>query len=290
MEAKKIVLGILIGMYGALLAIIYSTNLIPEGNRLIWQDISYLVGPVFAFCAAIYAFGKYGRKSIHGKSLQYIALGMAMFLIAELLWVYYEIILGETPSPSAADIFFLAVYPFLLYGIFNELKLGKISWTKKKVLTSAIILLALWPATYYFSIYLPYDSQLTFYENLVTVGYGVGDMVIVTALVILLNLSAEFWGGMLSKSWNIFAIGMLSRWLGDIAYAIYYGQYIAGELLYRQIDYLWMVNYFLMGYALLMQGSAMEKLKSSILSMGKSLPATALLPANAIKDSKKKRL
>lgn len=264
MSAKKIILSFLFAVYCIAVLLAYSTNIIPEESRMVWANLLYLIAPLFALAAGIYALRKYGIESIHGKTLLYINLGSLSFFIAELLWVVYEIFFETAPSPSIADIFFFAAYPFFLYGIFNELKLGKILWTQKKILTFAAILAILLSITLYFGVYSAYDPEAAIIENTVSIGYGLVDVVMVGASILLIYLAREFRGGAFYASWTLFSAGIISYWLGDVLYAIFYGQYVAGEFLYRQIDYLWLASYFIIGWALIMQGAIMDKIKESI--------------------------
>lgn len=70
------------------------------------------------------------KTEVFGKT--YFSLGMAytMFIIAEIIWDYYEVILKTSPYPSPADVFYFAFYPFTIYHLvkncrFFKPKIGK---------------------------------------------------------------------------------------------------------------------------------------------------------------------
>jgi len=54
-----------------------------------------------------------------------VGVGLALFVIGDVLWATWELLSGETPFPSPADAFFLAAYPFLLFGI------TKLTWARR---------------------------------------------------------------------------------------------------------------------------------------------------------------
>jgi PAS domain S-box-containing protein len=48
-----------------------------------------------------------------------LGTGFLMFFIGNIVWAYLEVVLFIEPFPSAADIFYLAFYPFVLWGILS---------------------------------------------------------------------------------------------------------------------------------------------------------------------------
>lgn len=51
------------------------------------------------------------RTEVFGKTYLSLALAYVMFVIAEIIWDYYEVILHESPYPSEADIFYFCLLP-----------------------------------------------------------------------------------------------------------------------------------------------------------------------------------
>jgi hypothetical protein len=59
-------------------------------------------------------------SGIFGRSYAFLAGGLVLYLVAEILWGYYSIGLGiEVPFPSLADAFWLAAYGPFGYGLFS---------------------------------------------------------------------------------------------------------------------------------------------------------------------------
>src|SRR6185503_11895861 len=46
-----------------------------------------------------------------------LGVSFLMFLIGSVIWAYLEVVLRVEPFPSIADVFYLAVYPFGLWGL-----------------------------------------------------------------------------------------------------------------------------------------------------------------------------
>ena len=63
-------------------------------------------------------------RGVFGRSYAFLAAGLALYFIAEILWAYYSIGLGiEVPFPSLADAFWLAAYAPFGYGLFTLARL-----------------------------------------------------------------------------------------------------------------------------------------------------------------------
>lgn len=262
MKYKNTIPKILVFIYIVLAALIYSTNIISEENRLFWENTLYLVAPAVSVIAGIYVLRKFGIGSIHGKAILFITIGLGMWLSGEILWYIFESIIHTKVFPSVADIFYLAAYPFFLFGIFNEMKIGKIIWTKKRLIISLAIMAILSVVTFYHEIYCAYDPEAAFAENVIQITYGVANLVVIICLILLVNLSILFSGGAFSRSWIIFTIGMFLYWVADLlAYAIYWEQYEALNWFFRQIDYFWIISFLMMSYALLKQRMVIDGIK-----------------------------
>jgi len=261
---KKNVFWIFAVIYIIILAMIYSTNIIPEGNRLSMQEILFLIAPLVAVVAGFIAFRKFGFKTVQGKAIFLLTLGFLSSLLAEIIWDFFEIVLKIKPTPSIADFFYLLAYPFYIWAIISALDIGKIEWTKKKILFTVIPFILLALITFYFEIYGGYESYEPLLKNIITVSYGIADMVVLIMLLLMINLSQNFKGGMLERFWILFAIGFIFLWIGDIIYAVYFDQYNTPTWFYRQIDYLWILQYIICAYAFIHLSGSIDDMKKNI--------------------------
>jgi hypothetical protein len=77
-----------------------------------------------AVVLALLVVSKQKLGGVFGKSFAFLAGGLIIYLIAEILWGYYSIGLGiEIPFPSLADAFWLAAYAPFGYGLFSLARL-----------------------------------------------------------------------------------------------------------------------------------------------------------------------
>ncbi|HLG23805.1 MAG TPA: hypothetical protein VI564_02640 [Candidatus Nanoarchaeia archaeon] len=275
---KKNIIWALLALYLTIVMFSYVVNLftdfIPVNLWFIWINAVYLTSPTVAVLAGIYVLRKYGIKGVHGRSLLFIELSMAAFLIGEFTWMLYEIFLGEKPFPSIADLFYSVAYPLIMVGVIIGLKLGKINWTKKRLFLTVSAIIVLSVITLYYGIIAAYDQGATLLENSLSIGYVVLDIPIIIGMVLLVNLALEFRGGAFSGAWVLMAIGMLGRWISDILFAYFYNQYsgglIGGTAAYRMIDFGWMANYLLTALVFIRQGIALENMDGIVLSKFKT--------------------
>lgn len=92
-------------------------------------NMSY--GLNFALASSI-SFSYFRRCQIHRPIHVVGGLGSLSFSIAQLIWVYYNLILKTPiPYPSIADLFWILYYPFMIVGsilVMHEIKI-KLTWS-----------------------------------------------------------------------------------------------------------------------------------------------------------------
>src|ERR687888_1001614 len=109
---------------GVLVAIIISDSIIffaeIKSKTLYSNWIISINASIAAFLAV---FLLYIRKNIPGEYKDTriaLAIGLSLWLCADLIWATYEIVLEVvTPVPSAADFIWLSAYGFLAYYLFR---------------------------------------------------------------------------------------------------------------------------------------------------------------------------
>ena len=269
MNNKKTIFWTLAIIYILTLVMIYSTKAVNEASRLDVQEMVFLIAPLFAVITGFIAFKKFGLKTAQGKAILLLTLGFLSSLLAEMIWDYFEIVLKISPTPSIADFFYLLAYPFFIWAIISALDIGKIEWTKKKVLLTIIPFVLLAGITFYFEIYGAYEAYEPLLKNMISISYGIADMIVLALLLLMINLSQNFKGGMLEKFWISFALSFIALWIGDIIYGIYFDQYNIPTWFYRQIDYLWILQYLICAYAFTRLSGSIDDLKKKIHGLSK---------------------
>jgi hypothetical protein len=92
---------------------------LPSIARYVFSDIGqFLVAALAALIGADMA-KRFTVRGAIGRSMLFIAIGMASWSIGVFLWLYYNVFQGiEIPYPSAADICYLVAIPSAIYGLF----------------------------------------------------------------------------------------------------------------------------------------------------------------------------
>ena len=149
-----------------------------------------ILGPITASIAVAYGLiivRRQGFSGLFGRAYAALALGLALWLIAEGLWAYYTIGLQiEVPFPSLADVFWLAGYVPLGYHLLVMAKFyGRI---KKRNLIMVCVATAIFAAAYINDIVEP--SLLLDNDELlplaISVAYPLLDAVLIIPVVLVL--------------------------------------------------------------------------------------------------------
>lgn len=79
-----------------------------------------IINASVAAILSIYVIHKLkSARGIYKKTRSALAIGLSLWLCADIVWAYYEIILEVVPPvPSAADFLWLSAYGFLAYYLF----------------------------------------------------------------------------------------------------------------------------------------------------------------------------
>jgi branched-chain amino acid transport system substrate-binding protein len=190
-EKRKYVVGLIL----AVAAVNGFVSLIMGSDtNYVYFDILRIVTIASASVLSIVVFGKQGSKGLFGRAYTGLAVGLAMWLIAESVWGYYEVVLGEeTPFPSIADVFWLGAYGGLLYYVSSMYKFfGK---GVKKYQLAAVVGIIGGFAFFYLqsliSVSLPPDGESMdgyIIPLAISVAYPVLDVILmVPAILIVLN-------------------------------------------------------------------------------------------------------
>jgi hypothetical protein len=177
-----------------------------------------------------------------------------MWSIGDLIWSYDQYIRGEIGFPSAADYFYLLGYPMIFWAAISEaigsrLSLKKVSRsTLSAIVLAALLLVAVFA---YLGIYNIYDPEAPGGENLVLLGYGVGDIFLVVASLVVVVMASYFGNSVVGKFWRGMMAGVGATLIADIFYGIFTGPYIDGVVMYSVgIDGLYILGYIFMASAL----------------------------------------
>jgi hypothetical protein len=117
----RLIIGFIVATLAANLIVLLS------GDTASQNYVGDIIVPIVAAVAtglALLVVYRQKVSGIFGRSYAFLAGGLVLYLIAEILWGYFSIGLGiETPFPSLADVFWLAAYAPFGYGLFSLFRL-----------------------------------------------------------------------------------------------------------------------------------------------------------------------
>src|SRR5712691_2566623 len=102
---------------GSFLAIVLAYLLTPAPRRTLVAAVSWTWATVYAIACCVVAARRH-PSSDQRRAWVWIGAGCVLFLAGQLVWTYYEVVLGATPPyPSLADVGFLGVYVCFLAAV-----------------------------------------------------------------------------------------------------------------------------------------------------------------------------
>ncbi len=240
-------------------------------DNVIVRNILYLTTPLIAAISGIFALREYGFSGGRVRMLILLTLGMASWFIGELIFYLYEFIFKINPFPSIADFFYVIAYPLMFGAFIYEINQVKVDF--KKIRPEILFLflvasVAIGILVIYFGIYLAYDAHESLFTNFIAMAYGVGDLMLILADMLLLNLIWEFRGGRLSRVYLFLFISFIFTMVADILFAIYSDQYKGEVWLYKSlIDTMFMAGYLFFAKGLIDFGLTIAETKNKLLAV-----------------------
>ena len=179
-----------------------------------------------------------------------IALGQVFFVAGDVITYNYERFFGaELPFPSIGDVFYLSVYPCLFLGILLLIRHRNPGRDRDGAIDSLIVGIGVGVLSWVFLI-APYthDSTLTTAQKLVSMGYPLMDLMLVTGAIRL-----AVGGGKKNMAFFLLLAGVVALFVTDAIYG-WFGLHGGYD---NQTGYLeggWAAFYLLIGAAALHPG------------------------------------
>ncbi|MDQ5869472.1 MAG: hypothetical protein M3530_07065, partial [Thermoproteota archaeon] len=188
-------------------------------SRTLYTNLIIDTTSAIALFSSLLIVGRHKGRNLKGKTFEALAIGLALWFIAQLTWTYYQLGLGiETPFPSLADAFWLAGYAFLayhLYRLYNFLNRG----TERHlvILISLAIALGLgYTLNLTFGVAQLLSAQEDILTPLVSILYPIFDgILLVPAIVILWSLRK---GDPSLTHWVLIAVFIILNTIADIGF------------------------------------------------------------------------
>lgn len=176
------------------------------------------------------------RASMHpmlsaraARAWRLVSLANLSFLVGNVLWIYFENYLGEQPFPSWADAGYLAFYPLMFVGLLSLVDKFRSGEERLNFwLDSSVVAIGGSMVVWYFLIRpmaASHDGDMV--KTLLTIGYPVGDLVVLLGVSSLLMRRTGF-----SNEWpvNFLLIGCVVNFAADFtfSYQNLQGTYVSG--------------------------------------------------------------
>jgi hypothetical protein len=212
------------------------------------------------------------REDISKKIWGQIVAGMVAWTVAETIWAYYEVVLGqEVPYPSMADAFWFFGYFVFYVALLNQYRLFQTSPSRRQK-TTTILLVIVFSAIVGILVMKPivesFDAEKLL-ESLFNIAYPLSDLVL---LVLTLAIIFSLEQGRFVFTWHLLGVGLLLMAAGDLIFSyaswneIYYpdGQQNGLTLL---IDTFYFVAYLTLGlgaYSYRLTSDSLQPVKMGI--------------------------
>lgn len=211
----------------------------PGGGSYIF--ITDLMAVIFSFAAVVtgyFAMRTYGFRSLHGKAMFLMLMGMSIWFVTEVLWIIFM-----SPIRMLLESLRFAGYVPITGGFFFALSVSSPRFREEK--GNIILVLGtflLFSIAYLMS--LPVILGQPLIENILTSGYIVTDFAMLFGIALLVRVSISLRGGMMSKGWFIFILAFLSLLVFDVNFALNYQTYAGGNL----SEVFWLLTYILVSF------------------------------------------
>jgi diguanylate cyclase (GGDEF)-like protein/PAS domain S-box-containing protein len=199
------------GCYGAwmtLLVVCYYA--FPGWHVVLWSAIG--LTSVAAVIVGVVA----GRPRRRGPWLL-LAAALLTFSAGDTTYNVLTSVLGEdNPFPSAADLFYLAMYPLLAAGLLGFIRCRTARGDRASLLDALIVTVGLALLSWVFLI-VPYvrNTDLTVLEKATSIAYPLGDVLILAILARLLT-----GGGRRTRAVELLAVGTAGLLVADVFYGL----------------------------------------------------------------------
>jgi hypothetical protein len=201
---------------------------LPEDIRGIYSDFGSSILNGVAVILGIIALSKVKEPEFKKVGIG-VTLYLALYLLASVIWDIYDLVLGQDPFPSPADIpWILAYVPLIYIFVTTLIKYNEYSNPSK---TLVIYMIMFFAAIIIFiplaTVIISTDSPML--DKAITLAYPVLDLFL---LILIAQLVSIYWMGKLGMYWTFILTAIIFELTADIIYTYdsNYEIYFAGSM------------------------------------------------------------
>jgi hypothetical protein len=231
------------------------------------NDVAAVMCALIATVLFVRVWLSTSSKDISKKIWRQIAGGMVVWTMAEAIWAYYEVILGEeVPYPSLADLFWLFGYVMFYVALLNQYRLFQTTPTQPQKLAISLLVIV-FSLIGSFLVLIPiiesFDPQKIL-ESLLNIAYPLFDLIL---LILTLAIIFSLEQGRFALTWRLLGVGLVFMSTADFMFSyaswneIYFPEgHLNGITLL--IDTLYYVAYLTLGLGAYTYGIVSDSLQS----------------------------
>lgn len=158
---------------------------------------------------------KDGSRKIWGQ----VAIGIILWTLAEAIWGFYEVVLGEeVPYPSVADLFWLAGYVPIYRALYNRYRMFQAAPTRRQERLISVFAVLFSIVVFIYVLYpiaVGFDTQ-RIGESLLNMIYPLADLLL---LILTLAIVFSVEEGRFALPWRIFGLGLVLVAVADLMFS-----------------------------------------------------------------------
>lgn len=224
---------------------------------------SYIFGTIYPFLAiaggiAALTYSKRwgGWKSVMGKGIIFLGLGLFGEAFGQLVWSYYNLILQDiAPYPSIADIGYFSIIPFYAIAMLKFARASGARFSlqdylnKIQVVIIPIVMLVL---SYVFFLR-DYELDLSApIKTFLDFGYPMGEAIMISIAILTFTLSRKFLGGVMKAKILYIIFAFVVQYITDYTflYKVNAETYVNGGI----VDLMYATSFAIMAIGIAMIG------------------------------------
>lgn len=201
---------------------------------------------LFLFLGALYAW-RCSRLFEPGNPARptwvFLSLGIGGFFVGQSILGCYQLVTGDTPFPSPADVFFLLAYPPLLLGFVTAMRayeaVGYPIGTPAERWTLGLVTAAVLAVVGTIVLRPILAAPASPLERFLNGAYPVLDLVSLVPVVLLLRIALRFRGGSVVRVWIAVLVGFLFLSAGDVVFGYFSSMGFASLDPFVHVTFLW---------------------------------------------------